>query len=262
MRIWLISDLHLEHDRQPLRVLPDTLPEADVCVCAGDLTNGVAAAVDWLGRVVASRGMPVVFVPGNHEFYGSAVFEGLEAGRLAAERWPNVHLLDDRSVTVGGVRFVGATLWTDYALFGDKPEDMAWIMGAADRLMNDHRTILWRVLPQREAFTPSVARRLHQRSRSFLERELAAPFDGATVVVTHHAPHSGSVQPQWEDSPTTPAYASDLTAVIEAGRPDLWVHGHMHDACDYRVGDTRIVCNPRGYGNENARFDPGLIVEV
>jgi len=88
------------------------------------------------------------------------------------------------------------------------------------------------------------------------------PFAGATVVVTHHAPHPGSLHARYKADLLSPAFISDLTAVIESGRPDLWVHGHTHHTFDYTVGPTRIVCNSRGYGEENHDFDRALVVEV
>ena len=103
---------------------------------------------------------------------------------------------------------------------------------------------------------------LHQQSRAFIEAALAQPFAGATVVITHHAPHPGSVHPLYDNDLLSAAFVSDLTPVIEAAQPDLWVHGHVHDSFDYRIGATSVRCNPHGYGNENTAFDPALIVEL
>jgi Icc-related predicted phosphoesterase len=80
--------------------------------------------------------------------------------------------------------------------------------------------------------------------------------------VTHHAPHPGSLHPRYANDLISAAYVSDLTPLIESGKPALWVHGHVHASFDYRVGDTRVICNPNGYGGENAAFDPALVVEV
>jgi Icc-related predicted phosphoesterase len=102
---------------------------------------------------------------------------------------------------------------------------------------------------------------MHQASRLFIDSALKVdPIK--TVVVTHHLPHARSIPSRFHDDLLNAAYASDLSDVIESGRPALWVHGHTHDSCDYQVGDTRIVCNPRGYDDENMRFDPALTVQV
>lgn len=259
MKIWLFSDLHLEFERHLPPLGP--LPEADVCVVPGDILNGCANSIHYLAKEIAPA-MAVVFVAGNHEFYGDSVLEGLEWGRMAAGEVMNVHFLENNSVVLGGVRFFGATLWTDYAVEGSDPEDVAFAMAVAEQQLNDHRQIAWRRLPTFDGFPPQRAFDLHRRSRGWLDRTLAEPHDGPTVVVTHHAPHRGSIHPRFKGSTINACFASDLTELIEERRPELWVHGHMHDSFDYRAGATRVMCNPKGYHSENPRFDPRLIVEV
>lgn len=265
MKIWVLSDLHLGHADMDLRS-----PEADVCVVAGDVTDPVLGSMRWLGARIAKQ-MPVVFVAGNHEFYGDSV----QRGRALARQHPveGVLFLNDTGVFLDGVRFLGTTLWTDYELYAagmdERAADLetAGAMAVADRLLTDHYTV--RTGPEGGPYrrwTPSDARAAHKRSRAWLEAALAIPHDGPTVVVSHHAPHPRSVSPGYEESTLNPAFTSDLSAVIEAGRPDLWVHGHVHSSHDYRVGSTRIVCNPRGYLQqgypENRAFDPRLVIEL
>jgi len=84
----------------------------------------------------------------------------------------------------------------------------------------------------------------------------------STVVVTHHLPHPRSVPACFDGEPTNAAYASELSGVIEAGAPALWVHGHTHDSCDYLIASTRIISNPRGYADENGGFDRTLVVSI
>ena len=261
MRLWVLSDLHFEFDRPLHKGRAQVCPEADVCVVAGDVLNGCGNSIRWLHDNV-SPAMPVIFVAGNHEFYDNSVLEGVEWGRVHAAECPGVHFLENNIAVIGGVRFLGCTLWTDYALDGKGRQERAWAMANAEGRLNDHRVIAWRTLPRYEAFTPLRALELHERSRAFLSQELAKPFDGPTVVVTHHAPHVRSVHPRWKGSSLNPAFTSDLSELVELYRPQLWVHGHTHDSFDYVVRDTRVVCNPRGYGNENPIFDPLKIVEV
>ena len=115
---------------------------------------------------------------------------------------------------------------------------------------------------QAKGFNPAnPSPTMHQQSRLFIDSVLKAdPIK--TVVVTHHLPHARSIPPRFEGDLLNAAYASDLSAVIASGRPALWVHGHTHDSCDYMVGDTRVVANPRGYDDENVRFDPALTLRV
>ena len=124
------------------------------------------------------------------------------------------------------------------------------------------RFTAWAKEPRWLRFRPQEALLLHRRSVAFIAAELAKPFAGPTVVVTHHAPHMGSVHPRYESDLLSAAYVSDLGEIFDAGQPALWVHGHVHSSFDYRVGDTRVLCNPHGYGSENLGFDPALVVEV
>jgi Icc-related predicted phosphoesterase len=258
VKIWLFSDLHFEFEKW-LRPLARKLPDADVCVVPGDVLNGCANSVEYLARELAGR-MPVIFVPGNHEFYNDSIVEGLEYGRRAAAAHPDFHFLEDDLAVVGGVRFVGATLWTDYAL--DGAVQKAWAMQAGADQMSDHRVIRLQDNPPRRSFMPADALDIHRRSRAFLEQALALPFDGPTVVVTHHAPHPGSIHPRFKGDGLNPCFASDLSEVLDRWKPELWVHGHMHNSADYRVGETRVVCNPLGYRGENLQFNPHLVLEV
>lgn len=104
---------------------------------------------------------------------------------------------------------------------------------------------------------------MHRASRAWLTEQLATPFAGKTVVVTHHAPHRLSVPPQYDGDPLTPCYASHLPELV---RPpvDLWIHGHIHDSMDYDIEGTRVLVNPRGYKppDENPAFEPSLVVEI
>ena len=102
---------------------------------------------------------------------------------------------------------------------------------------------------------------MHQASRTFIETALQADAI-PTVVVTHHLPHALSIPERYKGDLLNAAYASDLTDTIRLGPPTLWVHGHAHECCGYRVCGTRVICNPRGYGNENKAFDPALVVDI
>ena len=266
MKLWIISDLHLE----AFGWRPEDVPDADVCVVAGDVSVGLSWAVAWLRDQVVPH-MHCVLVAGNHEHYYTDVPWNLAAGREAAARVPGLQFLENDFWTHRGVRFVGATIWTDFALGAESQADVAWSMQAAAHGMRDYEVIRVprdRARPPGMAgaiearFTPGDTLSMHRASRRYVSDVLALPFDGSTVVVTHHAPHPSSLDPAYAGDALNAAFASDLTEVIERWQPDLWVHGHVHCRSDYRVGRTRIVCNPRGYGGENPEFDPGLVVEV
>src|SRR5690606_17707850 len=147
---------------------------------------------------------------------------------------------------IDGVRFLGATMWTDFELYGDMREAME----IAHWSMNDYRQI-WDVdaANRLEAWTPERTRFLHQGSRRWLRTALSTRHEGPTVVVTHHCPHHLSVAEEYRGDALTPAFTSDFDAEIRQFQPELWVHGHTHNSFDYVVPDTRtrVVCNPRGY---------------
>jgi hypothetical protein len=270
VRIQVFSDLHL--DVAPIK--PITVGgDVDAVVVAGDTCQGVRHAFIALRRIVPER-IPVIMVAGNHEFYRRCMQSEIEEGKAIASDF-NVAFLD-QDVLMGTTRFVGATLWTDYRIFG--ATNAAVAMAAARRSMNDHRVISWTKQPWTR-FRPEEALLLHEQSRAFIADALATPFAGSTVVVSHHAPHFGSVaKGPYESDILTAAYVSDLSDVIMTGAEEgadatprktadakwdrIFIHGHIHSSSDYVVGTTRILANPHGYGIENSAFDPQLTIEI
>jgi Icc-related predicted phosphoesterase len=252
MRLQIFSDVHV--DVYPA-FTPHLVDGVDAVVVAGDVCEGIEDAMRWLRAGLGDR-IPIVLVAGNHEYFARLrPQERLLGARTAPAH--AINFLDDTSVTIGGVRFVGSTLWADYELYGaDRRDEMIEV---ARRRMKDHR----RILEEPGRFiTPEESLALHRMARGFIDGCLAIPHEGPTVVVTHNAPHPSSLAEKHRPNLASAAFISDLSAVIERHRPALWVHGHTHVSLDYRVGPTRIVCNPHGYGDENPEFDPGLVVQV
>ena len=246
MRIHLLSDLHFEMSK-----FTYTPPECDVVILSGDISPGLPGIV-WANETYYHT--PVIYVAGNHEFYGKrSLAQQLAVMKQRAA--PNVHVLQNETVVIDGVRFIGATLWTDFDLYGQAP--MHELM--AGRIMNDYRQI---VTDLGTRLTPQHTLHEHQQSRLYITNELAKPFDGKSVVVTHHAPSEGSIAPRFAMHPATPAYASNLNQIMLDYSPVLWTHGHMHNNFDYMVGKTRVLCNPKGYPDENPDFNPRFVVEV
>lgn len=247
MKIHFLSDLHTEFE--PFDP-PET--EADLVVLAGDTstgTRGIEQARQWFA------GRPVLYVAGNHEYYREST-PRLNRRLAEAARTHGIHFLENGQALVGGVRFLGCTLWTDFELFGERQGSM----DAAQAAMNDFRLI--RVDPDYRRFRPADARASHVSSLAWLHARLQEPFDGPTVVVTHHAPSLRSVNPLFHHHPATPAYASDLEWMLD-GRAAVWIHGHTHQCVDYEIGGTRVVSNQRGYpGDPVEGFDPARVVEV
>ena len=252
MKLWLFSDLHLDVNRAYPFSLPDPRPAHDIVVIAGDLCETIAAGVDWIAAE-GLNGKPVLYVAGNHEFYGQDRQHALTLGRQAASRRANIHLLDRERIEIGGVSFLGATLWTDYALHGDAPA----ARGIAERIMSDHRMIRHGT----RAFTAADASAEHTASRAWLAAQLALSRPGPVVVVTHHAPSAASISARFKDHPATPAFASHLDDL--AVWADVWVHGHTHRAVRHEIGACRVINNPRGYvRHEVTGFEPDLVIEI
>lgn len=247
MKIHVLSDLHTEFE-------PFDPPETDaeLVVLAGDTsmgTRGMEQAREWF------PGRPVLYIAGNHEYYREST-PRLNRKLAEAAHACGMHFLENGAVVIGGVRFLGCTLWTDFELFGERHHSMA----AAQAAMNDFRLI--RVDPDYRRFRPADARVSHMVSLDWLCTQLDVPFDGPTVVVTHHAPSLRSVNPRFHSHPATPAYASDLEWLLD-GRAVMWIHGHTHLCVDYEMGGTRVISNQRGYPEDPVDgFDPAFVVEV
>ena len=250
MKLHIMSDLHLEFSTfEP----PET--DADVIILAGDIAK-VADGIHWARRTFPHK--QIIYVPGNHEFYRTQRTETLSMMKSAAQTC-GVHLLDDDEIIMDGVRFLGATLWTDFCLFGAEMQQTAMAYG--QRGLNDFRMIQEGRLGH---LTPAHSVALHKQSLAWLQAKLAQPFDGQTVVVTHHLPSKLSVVDRFKDDLLSACFASELDDLF--GKAALWIHGHTHDNLDYEVNGTRVICNPRGYvtysGTENYEFDPALLVEI
>lgn len=253
MKIALLSDLHLSV--QPLE-LPHT--DADLVVLAGDLQRP-AQGMAWARQF----NRPTLYVAGNHEFYGSDLVSTMAALRTEAQG-SQVHVLERGEFRHGGVRFLGCTLWSDYRLFDSREQREEGLQKAQAFVRDFSRIGLVPDFPDR--FTPAISQMLFDQSVAWLEERFAQPFDGPTVVITHFAPSRGSIANQFLGSPLNACFVSDLEAQILRWQPTLWLHGHVHHSCDYLLGATRVVANPRGYAPngviENARFEPGLLIDV
>jgi len=250
MKIQILSDLHLEGCAIEL---PDS--KADVIVFPGDIAKR-SIGIRWARSVFQTQ--EIIYVPGNHEYYGMDRKETFEKMREAADE-VGVHLLDNNEVVIDNVRFLGTTLWTDFKLFGEVMKVAAMANGS--RFLNDFRLIH----ENGTFFTPQNSIELHEKSVAWLTEKLDDQMYEKNVVVTHHLPSSLSVVERYKEQLLSACFASELSHLF--GKMPLWIHGHTHDCLDYGVNGTRVICNPRGYqaysrGPENPNFNPSLIVEV
>lgn len=267
MKIHLLSDLHLEFGpyNKPL-------PDADVLILAGDIlvvdrlksSKSDAASLNMRKNVVnffdrvSEKYENILYVMGNHEFYHSDFFEAKEyLSEWLLINYPKIYLLKENSARIKGVYFFGSTLWSD---FNQSNETSMNICG---RAINDYRLITFNKTP----ITPTFI--LHEFSSSLaaIKEFLEANENkyGPVVAITHMAPSPKSIHPQYaEYFHINGAYHSDLEYLMK-GNLKLWVHGHMHNSFDYKINNTRVIDNPRGYYNtydENPDHNPNLILEI
>lgn len=265
MKFRILSDIHLTPQ---FGYTPPTLP-CDAVLLAGDIGVGFDA-FKWAAGHFREPGRPIIYVPGNHEFYGFRMESWLAEAHLHAKT--HGVLLGDRlsyRLEKDGeapVRVLAATLWTDFALYGtDKVDEHGSLV---QRALADYRYIGY----QGRALRWQDTRDIHVATLAWLQKEcLAAAAAGEKVVVlAHHAPSLMSAAPQYKNDPVTAGFASNLEAII-AEHVDLFAHGHMHNSSDYRVGRCRVIANPRGYPLnrhdpdtkfENPQFNPSLVVEI
>jgi len=257
--LWVLSDLHFEPTRGWDLPLGHAQPQFDVLVIAGDLISRMERGVELLRHRVRDR--PVVYVAGNHEFYGCDIDRTVEKARRAAAG-TNVHVLQNDTVMIDSVLFIGASLWTDFALFGNP--DLA-MRRAADE-MNDYRKIRKRMYAERLRPMDTVIRNL--ASRNFIAQTCREAQADRIVVVTHHGCVREALRRGTETDILSAAYVSDSPELLES--VDLWIYGHTHESRDFIVGQTRIVTNSKGYGPwmprqvtwENPVFDPNYVIEI
>ncbi len=248
MQLYVLSDLHAEF--AAFEPDPEALKTADVVVLAGDINNGEDTPI-WAREKFGDK--PIVLVIGNHEFYDRHWDRCLMDMRFAAQQ-AGVHFLENEAIIIDGVDFFGATLWTDFELFGSKSESIT----NASRYIADYKAI--------SGCNPWKTIERHRASRTWLAKQLATEPERPRVVVTHHYPSPLSTDPQFADDPESAAFGSDLPPAFFKG-VDLWIHGHTHTSFDYETHGCRVVCNPRGYRLrdstfENPQFDPGLLIDV
>jgi len=283
MKIQLVSDLHLEF--ADITIPNDT--GADVLVLSGDIlvtqdlhdhpaadfnpySSGAFADLErklkradrfrnFLMRV--SQAFPhVVYIMGNHEHYHGKIDRSADYlqeafGHLGIQ---NIHLLDRGVKVIDDVTFIGGTLWTDMNNFD--PITLYHM----ESMMNDFRLI--RIAKQNfKKFLPKAAAAEHVKMKQYIQTVLQGlPDDAKVVVCGHHAPSFQSVAEHYKkDTIMNGGYASNLDEfILDHPKIKVWTHGHMHQCFDYMIGETRVVCNPRGYHDENPQFNPNFTFEV
>lgn len=247
MRIHIISDLHLEFTKN---LFIYNQPDCDVIIISGDLhpITKDCIGLDWL---IKNTDKPIIYVAGNHEYYNYPKhideLEDLLRQQLSSSKYDRINFLQNENIIIDGVKFIGATLWTDYNLTGNPEMSMEY----AGLYMNDFRHINFDTPTNNGIEKAKKFAKIHRESLEYIISELSIPFEGKSVVITHHCPSPKSIHPRYSGDMLNPAFTSNLEHVIEKLEPDLWIHGHTHSSFDYKCHNTRVICNPVGY----MRFD-------
>lgn len=251
MKIRLLSDLHTEF-RLPYKTHEMSQYRGeDVLVLAGDIASGTTNVMDVI-KFFKAQGFPnIVYVPGNHEYYGGSFTEFNEKMKDKCDRCANVYYLNPGQVEIDGVLFVGGTLWTNFA---DSPISQS----VAKRGINDFRVI--------KNFGVNVAYDCYYQHTDFIKKAYEARAGRKVVVVTHFLPARECIAPRWRGpDPMNDYFANDLGGYISTMTDTTWMFGHTHDATDIQLGTTRVVANPHGYYtavNDGVGFDPFKTIEV
>lgn len=264
MKIALFSDIHNEAGLGVPWVPPASAEDADLVILAGDV-GGHTHGLEWAARSFMRQ--PIVYVSGNHEYYGAHL--GLLDEMRRKAKSLEIHFLERNVAEFDGVRVLGCTLWSGFTLYGGGI-DQAYAMNEAGRCISDYVMIYARGAKLLE---PRDTAAIYRTSVSWLSQELSKHFDGKTVVVTHFAPHIGCIAPQHEGDLITAYFVANMAWMMEKYKIDVWCHGHTHTNTDFIAeGGCRVVSNQLGYPSERTRtrggieFDTGfrrdLMIEV
>jgi Icc-related predicted phosphoesterase len=255
MKVSYYSDIHLEFDDYNWPHIFDD--GADVLVLAGDIGTK-ERHFEW---ILSQPHKHIIYVLGNHEYYGSNI-ESVERKTREAFEGTNVHFLQGgEHVIIDGVLFLGGTLWTDFELYGQFKAPMSKLESQMG--INDFKKI--RQGANYKKLTPDDTIITHQNTLKIFKEKLESLTYDKAVVVTHHAPSEISIEKAYKGDKLSPAYASNLEEFMLHYSPVLWVHGHIHANNNYTIGNTRVVSNPRGYvsiGYANIWFKLQKVVEI
>jgi len=265
MKIREFSDLHLEfyksNENFEIPKLPDD--KNTVLILAGDiiLANRIASNMHFF-KECSERFRDVIYIMGNHEYYGSHLVTGIKKINEALSELSNVHVLDKQSIVIDNTAFICATMWSDF----DKGNPIC--MMNAQGAMNDYKKIRYGPIgePWKKKISPAIIHAEFLRAKEFIFDEIVVQKElgNKVVVVTHMGPSYQSVAKEFRGDSLNGAYVSELGNEIVMFEPELWFHGHTHVSFDYMIGKTRVICNPFGYlhHEENPSFNCNFIIEV
>ncbi len=251
MKIQILSDLHIEYEYLDIPNIG-----ADILILAGDILVG-KDSVKYIENFRKNY-KEVIYVPGNHEYYGGNIsMVSKEISEMCEQA--DIKFLDNNHFIMDDYCFIGSTLWTDFRLYGEELEKIGFYMNRARNALNDFNLIRYASM----YFSPSHCATLSLMSQNYIKENLEKYKKKKKIVITHHAPSMKSVHEKYLGNILNPCFANNLDNLVS--QSDIWIHGHVHDSFDYKIGKARVLANPRGYSskgvNENKSFNPCLILE-
>jgi predicted phosphohydrolase len=250
MKINLVSDLHIDFDPKDVT---DKYKD-EILILAGDLCESRKwRSLTSFLEYHSSLYKEVIYVPGNHEYYTSSIEKTNIELEAISSKIPNLHFLNNSKVIIDDVVYIGSTLWSDFE--NDNPISKMQV----EKGLYDYSLIDYKGKP----ISTDDVLSIFKINVFYLEYELKKHKEDKVVVITHHAPSYQSIHPKYNSHGLNGGFASDLNWLIESN-PQIryWFHGHTHTSFNYLIGETRIVCNPKGYGKENSEYNPNLTLEI
>lgn len=246
-RIAFISDIHVDFGELDLSKIDSN--QFDILVIAGDI--GLQSSVISTIKKFQVFEKPIVFVLGNHDYVGDIEFNKFnDLVKYESARLKDVYFLNNDSVVINGINFIGATLWTDFKLNNNQEISMY----QAKRVMLEYRKTYSNqpyIYFDGRPFLPTDVLNLNEYTKYFFD---ILDKDKSTVVVTHHAPSEKSIEPCYKGDELNPAFACNMESFILNNNISLWIHGHTHYDVDYMIGNTRVVANQLGYNDRTVKL--------
>ena len=258
MKIRIISDLHLESDHY--YKVPETFDDdRQTLILAGDIFPYELFLSSEKFKTflfeICERFKNVIYVPGNHEYYHGDITKSEEKFRTNIKSYKNLYFLNKDKIVIDGISFIGACLWTNSV-----NDPFAYTIYYKN--MSDYHIIQ----NEGKLLKPSVTSFINSSHIEYLKENI----EENSIVITHHAPTHLSVASRFKNDQLNAFFYNDLAELILDTKPKIWIHGHTHDSFDYKIGTTRVICNPKGYStvwrgevkDENPYYDPFLVLEV
>lgn len=250
MKLSILSDLHLDFSNYSV---DPTVFNSDAIIIAGDLASDHDLVEGFFSKLTYQTNLPIIYVMGNHEYDLKNINNAIKNIRRICEQFPTVHFLENDSFILNNVKFIGATLWTNFLYEGE-----AFYKLNTDFFLQSINNYYF-IDPKDNISKPVTIKFIEDKfyeTEKFIKFHLNEPFKGKKAVITHFAPMVKNRDPKY-DKFLSSFWINDLEPLVE--KSDLWVHGHLHSSFDYKVEDARVICNPRGYSRfyniaENTNF--------